>query len=56
MTGRTPIVHVVDDDDSRTAVMRVLQAAGYEVRGYAFAGEFPPTSRPYLRARRSRGV
>ena len=41
MTGRTPIVHVVDDDDSvRTAVMRVLQAAGYEVRGYASAGEF----------------
>jgi len=25
MTGRTPIVHVVDDDGSRTAVMRVLR-------------------------------
>ena len=34
MTGRTPTVHVADDDDSvRTAVMRVLQAAGYKVRG-----------------------
>ena len=41
MTGQAPIVHVVDDDDSvRTAVMRVLQAAGYEARGYASAGEF----------------
>ena len=41
MTGQAPIVHVVDDDDSvRTAVMRVLQAAGYETRGYASAGEF----------------
>jgi FixJ family two-component response regulator len=36
-----PIVHVVDDDDSfRTAVTRLLQAAGYEVRGYASAGDF----------------
>jgi FixJ family two-component response regulator len=41
MTDRGPIVHVVDDDDSvRTAVQRLLQAAGYEVRGYASAGEF----------------
>jgi len=38
---RGPIVHVVDDDDSvRTAVVRLLQAAGYEARGYASAGEF----------------
>jgi len=38
---RGPIVHVVDDDDSvRTAVVRLLQAAGYESRGYASAGEF----------------
>ena len=37
----TPIIHVVDDDDSvRTAVMRLLRAAGYEVRGYPSAGEF----------------
>jgi FixJ family two-component response regulator len=41
MTAPTPIVHVVDDDQSfRTAVMRVLRAARYEVNGYASAGEF----------------
>jgi FixJ family two-component response regulator len=41
MTERAPIVHVVDDDNSmRTAVVRLLQAAGYEARGYASAGEF----------------
>ncbi|MGH8682680.1 MAG: response regulator transcription factor [Burkholderiales bacterium] len=41
MTDRSPIVHVVDDDDSvRTAVVRLLQAAGHEARGYASAGEF----------------
>ncbi len=34
-------VFVVDDDQSfRTAVTRLLQAAGYEVRGYASASEF----------------
>jgi FixJ family two-component response regulator len=41
MSGSDVIVHVVDDDDSvRTAVVRLLQAAGYEARGYASAGEF----------------
>jgi FixJ family two-component response regulator len=41
MTERAPIVHVVDDDDLvRVAVMRLLRAAGYEVRGYSSAGEF----------------
>jgi FixJ family two-component response regulator len=41
MTERSPIVHVVDDDDSvRTAVVRLLQAAGHQARGYASAGEF----------------
>jgi FixJ family two-component response regulator len=36
-----PIIHVVDDDSSfRTAVMRLLRAAKYEVRGYASASEF----------------
>ena len=41
MTDRSPIVHVVDDDDSvRAAVVRLLQAAGYEARGYSSAGEF----------------
>jgi FixJ family two-component response regulator len=41
MTPSTPLIHVVDDDDSlRTAVMRLLRAAGYEVRGHPSAGEF----------------
>lgn len=41
MTAPTPMIHVVDDDDSlRKAVMRLLKTAGYEVRGYASAGEF----------------
>jgi FixJ family two-component response regulator len=41
-----PIVHVVDDDDSlRKAVMRLLRAAGYDVRAYASAGEFALANR-----------
>src|SRR5262245_53301223 len=41
MTPLTPIIHVVDDDESvRTAVTRLLRAAGYEVRAYPSAGEF----------------
>jgi FixJ family two-component response regulator len=41
MTAVTPIVHVVDDDDSvRTAVLRLLRAAGYEAWGHRSAGEF----------------
>jgi len=41
MSSPTPIIHVVDDDDSfRTAVMRLLRAAGYEVRDYPSAGDF----------------
>jgi RNA polymerase sigma factor (sigma-70 family) len=41
MTPATPIIHVVDDDDSlRTAVTRLLRAAGYEVRSHASVGEF----------------
>lgn len=36
-----PVVHLVDDDDSlRTALSRVLRAAGHEVRGYASAADF----------------
>jgi FixJ family two-component response regulator len=36
-----PIVHVVDDDDSvRTAVARLLDAAGYQVRAYSSAGDY----------------
>jgi FixJ family two-component response regulator len=44
-----PLIHVVDDDDSlREALLRLLDAAGFEVRGYASAGEFllaPPPDR-----------
>jgi FixJ family two-component response regulator len=37
----SPVVHVVDDDDSaRTAVVRLLGAAGHVARGYGSAGEF----------------
>ena len=41
MSATTPVVHVVDDDESfRTAIVRLLRAAGYEARGYASAGDF----------------
>ncbi len=36
-----PLIHVVDDDDSqRTALLRLLDAAGFEARGYVSTGEF----------------
>jgi FixJ family two-component response regulator len=44
------LIHVVDDDESlRTALQRLLNAAGYEARGYASTGEFllhAPPDRP----------
>ena len=41
MTQATATIHVVDDDESlRTALMRLLRAAGYVVRTYASAGDF----------------
>jgi FixJ family two-component response regulator len=41
MISPIAVVHVVDDDDSlRTAVTRLLRAAGYQVRGHTSAGEF----------------
>jgi FixJ family two-component response regulator len=41
MNRPAPVIHVVDDDEAvRTAVVRLLQAAGHEARGYASAGEF----------------
>jgi FixJ family two-component response regulator len=41
MNSSAPIVHVVDDDDSvRTAVARLLRAAGYEVQVHFTAGDF----------------
>jgi len=37
----TPLIHVVDDDLSmRTALLRLLGAAGFEARGYSSTGEF----------------
>jgi FixJ family two-component response regulator len=45
-----PLIHVVDDDEPyRTALLRLLSAAGFEARGYASTGEFllhPPPDRP----------
>lgn len=41
MTQATATIHVVDDDESlRTALMRLLRAAGYAIRTYASAGDF----------------
>jgi len=46
----TPVIHVVDDDESlRAALLRLLAAAGFEARGYATAGDFllhPPPAGP----------
>jgi|SRR5688572_17063699 len=37
----TPIIHVIDDDESfRTAIERLLRAVGYTVRSYSSGGEF----------------
>lgn len=37
----SPIIHIVDDDESlRTALTRLLFAAGFETRAYASAGDF----------------
>lgn len=37
----TPLIHVIDDDESiRKAVTRLLKAAGYEVQSYTTSGEF----------------
>lgn len=36
-----PLIHVVDDDESlRVSVGELLEAAGFEMRGYASTGEF----------------
>jgi FixJ family two-component response regulator len=37
----TPVVHLVDDDEAlRTALARLLKAAGHEVRAYASVADF----------------
>lgn len=39
--GETPAIHLVDDDEAlRTALSRLLRAAGHEVRVYGSAAEF----------------
>jgi FixJ family two-component response regulator len=39
--NETPVVHVIDDDASmRAALCRLLEAAGFQAREYASAGEF----------------
>jgi len=41
MNATRPVVHLVDDDESlRAALGGLLQAAGYDVRAYASAGDF----------------
>lgn len=46
----TPLIRVVDDDESlRAALLRLLDAAGYEAQGYASTGDFllhSPRERP----------
>jgi FixJ family two-component response regulator len=40
MTSEVPVIRVVDDDQGfRTAISRLLRAAGYQVREYASAGD-----------------
>jgi len=39
--SETPLIHVVDDDESlRTSLLRLLRAAGFEACGYGSTGEF----------------
>jgi FixJ family two-component response regulator len=39
--SETPLIHVVDDDESlRTSLLRLLRAAGFEASGYGSTGEF----------------
>lgn len=46
----TAVIHVVEDDESlRTALLELLQIAGYETLGYESTGDFllhPPQDRP----------
>jgi FixJ family two-component response regulator len=41
VSDSVPVVRIVDDDEAfRTAIGRLLRAAGYQVRPYASAGDF----------------
>jgi FixJ family two-component response regulator len=48
--NKSPLIHVVDDDESlRESMSELLNAAGYRVRQYASTGEFlldPPPDEP----------
>ena len=45
-----PVVHLVDDDEAlRTALTRLLRAAGHEVRAYASSADFLIARQPPLR-------
>jgi len=47
----TPLIHVVEDDEPmRTALLRLLNAAGFEARGYGSTGDFLLHPVPYDRA------
>jgi FixJ family two-component response regulator len=42
-----PLIHVIDDDESlRNALLRLLDAAGFETQGHASAGDFLLRPRP----------
>ena len=41
MSTESPVIHVVEDDESvRSALLRLLDAAGFEAQGYASSGDF----------------
>ena len=41
MSGEAPVIRIVDDDEAfRTAISRVVRAAGFEVREFASAGDY----------------
>jgi FixJ family two-component response regulator len=47
MDLKKPLIHLIDDDDGlRIALLRLLDAAGFEARGYATTGEFLLHPRP----------
>src|SRR5262249_13395389 len=41
VSGEAPVIRIVDDDEAfRTAISRVVRAAGFEVREFASAGDY----------------
>src|SRR5881398_3003584 len=46
----SPVIHIVDDDESlRTALHRLLRASGFQVCGFGCAGEFLRRATPDMR-------